>query len=146
MFPPPLGDAAALSFPYVLLLMLARWTSRTNASTTSDIGGLNSGSVCHKIDKGSLLIIQNFNTRLVRVIIWNEIESSSQKYVITWTQSAITSANRERDLTGYSPWSSGSTILVNALMSWSWGVAHRTKDCSVLGLELNDNKIEMEVW
>lgn len=41
----PLGEVA-LSLPYVLLLMFARCTKRTNASTTSDIGGLNSGSVC----------------------------------------------------------------------------------------------------
>ena len=60
----------------------------------------------------------------------------------TWTQRAITSANRERDLTGYNPFIAGSTILANASISWSWGVAHRTKDCSDLGLELSWNVLQ----
>ena len=48
----------------------------------------------------------------------------------------MTSANLERALTGYSPSRAGSAILANASISWSWGVAHPTKDCSDLGLEL----------
>lgn len=34
------------------------------------------------------------------------------------------------------PFKAGSTILASASMSCSWGVAHLTKDCSDLGLEL----------
>lgn len=55
-FSPRLDDP--WSFPIVLLLMLARWTNRTNASTTSDIGGRNSGSACSKIVERKQ---QNFN-------------------------------------------------------------------------------------
>jgi hypothetical protein len=54
----------------------------------------------------------------------------------TWTQMAIMSAKRERDLAGYSPSSAGSTILASRSMSWSCGVAHLTRDCSDLSLEL----------
>lgn len=59
---------------------------------------------------------------------------TNQEY--TWTQSAITSAKRESDLAGYIPFNAGSTILASASISWSWGVAHLTRDCSDLSLEL----------
>lgn len=55
----------------------------------------------------------------------------------TWTQRAMTSANLDKDLAGYMPLSEGSTILANKSISWSWGVAHLTSDCSDLTLELH---------
>lgn len=46
------------------------------------------------------------------------------------------SANRERDFAAYMPLRAGSTIFANESISWSWGVAHLTSDCSDLTLEL----------
>jgi hypothetical protein len=48
------------------------------------------------------------------------------------------SAKRERDFAGYMPFREGSTIFARASISWSWGVAHLTSDCSDLALELNN--------
>ena len=48
------------------------------------------------------------------------------------------SAKRESDFAGYSPSMAGSTILASRSMSWSCGVAHRTRDCSDLSLELQN--------
>jgi hypothetical protein len=62
------------------------------------------------------------------------------EWTCTWTHKASTSANRDRDLAGYRPLSAGSTMLSNASMSCSWGVAHRTSDCSDLGLELQSKQ------
>lgn len=59
---------------------------------------------------------------------------------LTCTHTAITSAKRETDLGGYSPRKAGSTIFPNASISWSCGVAHRTRDCSNLGFELQRNQ------
>ena len=55
---------------------------------------------------------------------------------LTCTHTAIISANRDTALGGYSPRRAGSTIFPNASISWSCGVAHRTRDCSNLGFEL----------
>ena len=46
------------------------------------------------------------------------------------------SAKRESDFAGYMPFKAGSTILAKASISWSWGVAHLTSDCSDLTREL----------
>jgi hypothetical protein len=112
----------------ILFVMLALCTSRTNACTTSDIGGLNSGSGCNKnlVHKVQVL----FRWICYGYPAW------MMNGTATWTHRARTSANRDRDLAGYRPLSAGSTILSNASMSCSWGVAHRTSDCSDLGLEL----------
>lgn len=72
-----------------------------------------------------------------------EREKGSERGVAgssTWTQSAITSAKRERDLAGYMPFRAGSTIFANKSMSCSCGAAHRTSDCSDLALELKHTK------
>lgn len=60
--------------------------------------------------------------------------------ILTWTQRAIISANRDNDLGGYSPRKAGSTILPNASMSWSCGVAHCARHCSDFGFELKTRK------
>ena len=52
------------------------------------------------------------------------------------------SAKRDKDFAGYMPFRAGSTIFANASISWSWGVAHLTSDCSDLTLELNNRKCE----
>ena len=51
------------------------------------------------------------------------------------------SAKRDKDFAGYMPFKEGSTIFAKASISWSWGVAHLTSDCSVLTLELNNRRI-----
>lgn len=70
----------------------------------------------------------------------NTIRIDRKKSTIwnTWTHRAIMSAKRERDFAGYIPFNDVSTILDNASISWSWGVAHLTRDCSDLTLELKD--------
>lgn len=50
------------------------------------------------------------------------------------------SAKRDRDFAGYMPFKAGSTILANASISCSCGVAHLTRDCSDLGLELDNRE------
>lgn len=113
--------------------MLARCTNRTSAWTTSDICGRNSGSGCQKK-------YTNWNSLTQAYIFYRHTHTLIFFFHHnTCTQRAITSAKRDRDLTGYNPFSVGSTILANASMSWSWGVAHRTKDCSCLALELLQN-------
>lgn len=62
------------------------------------------------------------------------------KGFLTCTQRATISANRESDLEGYNPRKAGSTIFSSASISWSCGVAHRTRLCSSLGLELKKKK------
>lgn len=52
------------------------------------------------------------------------------------------SAKRDKDFAGYMPLRAGSTIFANASISWSWGVAHLTSDCSDLALELNNRRCE----
>lgn len=59
---------------------------------------------------------------------------------LTCTQRAMISANRESDLGGYKPRKAGSTICSSESISWSCGVAHRTRHCSDLGLELKKKK------
>ena len=51
------------------------------------------------------------------------------------------SAKRDKDFAGYMPFKEESTIFAKASISWSWGVAHLTSDCSVLTLELNNRRI-----
>lgn len=55
---------------------------------------------------------------------------SQQQWLLTWTHRAIMSAKCDKDLAGYSLLRAGSTILDNASMSWSWGIAHLTRNCS----------------
>lgn len=52
------------------------------------------------------------------------------------------SAKRDKDFLGYSPFKEGSTIFDNASMSWSWGIAHLTKNCSARGSELQIHIID----
>jgi hypothetical protein len=131
------------------LLKLARCISLTSACTTSDIGGRNSGSGWHtpqcKITKEyirrHLLII-----RFQKSHSWS---SGGEWWELggerTWTQRATISANRESDLAGYIPCNFESTILARASMSCSWGVAHRTRDCSDLGLVLQCSRRYLEI-
>lgn len=61
----------------------------------------------------------------------------------TCTHNATMSANRESDLTGYIPCKEESTMLANASISWSWGIAHLTNDCSPLSLVLHHSEIRI---
>jgi hypothetical protein len=99
--------------------MLDRCTRRTRDCTTSDISGLNSDSGCRA---------KGLETRR------DEIATKLRQF--TWTQRAMTCANRESDFAGYNPSSAGSTIWSSESMSCSYGVAHRTNDCWDLGWEL----------
>jgi len=55
------------------------------------------------------------------------------------------SAKRDSDFAGYMPFKVGSTIFAKASISWSWGVAHLTSDCSDRIRELNLQKFQMNV-
>jgi hypothetical protein len=68
------------------------------------------------------------------------MEGYKTKPVLTCAQRAMISANRDTDFGGYSPRNAGSTIFSNESISCSCGVAHRTKHCSDLGLELQGSK------
>lgn len=107
--------------------MLALCISRTSACTTSDIGGLNSGS--------------GYRNHQTVGLSLNKIDWANHANYLepTWTHKAMMSAKRERDFAGYMPFKAGSTIFAKASISWSWGVAHLTRDCSDRTLELESN-------
>lgn len=56
----------------------------------------------------------------------------SIEFLPTCTQRKIMSANRDKDFAVYSPLIEASTIFHKASMSWSWGIAHLTRNCSPL--------------
>lgn len=131
------------SAPHILV-MLALCTRRTSNWTTSDIGGLNSGSDCRQKveEQAGSEVCKRWKKK--KTGAFGEQRRSwcggdrliTDHGGLTWTQSAIASAKRESDFEGYSPWSAGSTIWSKASMSCSWGVAHPTSDCSDRGRDL----------
>lgn len=63
-------------------------------------------------------------------VTFKSICSKHHLKALTWTHREIMSAKCDNDLAGYSPFRDGSTILDKASMSWSWGIAHLTRNCS----------------
>lgn len=128
------------SSPDLLLLKVARCISLTRDWTTSDIGGRNSisGYPQYKTKKPWKL-----PHTIDRIGSNNQLVMMRKDADQTCTHSAIMSANRDKDLAGYIPIKEGSTILARASISWSWGVAHLTRDCSALGLVLQIQQLSI---
>lgn len=136
-----------------LLTTLALCINRTSACTTSDMGGRNSGSgyttennndknyySCEGKDwrhcSSNWILVFTCPITCVHVCARSISFNFNIERDFTWTQRAMMSAKRDKDFAAYMPLSEGSTIFARASISWSWGVAHLTKDCSDLTLEL----------